>query len=232
MALLLPGGVFWRRGVQYSIRSFDFTVFRRHNRRYRPNVPRLNSQPHAYYSTSDFISTPSWLLRTIFGLKRPRSHLRRGGGGSRFCSHKSPRPFSEFKNIGFERSYGHFGPINIKFGIEPKILDTRFRHLLALNGRSFGIKAHLTVNPTPHRRLRGAGFRWFLAALCSLEPNWGSKWTPLYTARSIIWRRAISELDSIIHGPYNITYCTYKCYSKPRFSRYEAHIILYIIYIS
>ena len=84
-----------------------------------------------------------WLLGAIFGLQWPQSHLRRRG-----------IPFSEFKNIDFERSHGHFGPINGH--LEVLILDTGFRHLLlALNGRNFGINAHLAVNPTPHRRLKG-----------------------------------------------------------------------------
>jgi hypothetical protein len=38
-------------------------------------------------------------------------------------------PFSELKNIDFERSYGHFG-LYIKFGLEPEFLDTGFRHYL------------------------------------------------------------------------------------------------------
>jgi hypothetical protein len=59
-------------------------------------------------------------------------------------------PFSEFKNIGFERSYGHFGPIN-KY-LEVLILDTGFSYLLALNGRGFGVNVHLAGNPTPHHR--------------------------------------------------------------------------------
>jgi hypothetical protein len=34
-------------------------------------------------------------------------------------------------------------------------LDTGFRFLLALNGRNFGINAHLAVNPTPYHHLKG-----------------------------------------------------------------------------
>jgi hypothetical protein len=79
-------------------------------------------------------------------------------GGPIFGPTNPHEPFSEFKNIDFERSHGHFGPINKH--LEVLVLDTGFRHLLlALNGRNFGINAHLAVNPTPHRRLKGAGRR-------------------------------------------------------------------------
>ena len=62
-------------------------------------------------------------------------------------------PFSELKNINFERSYGHFGSMNKC--LEALILDTGFRYLLALNGRNFGINAHLAVNSTPYHQLKG-----------------------------------------------------------------------------
>jgi hypothetical protein len=61
--------------------------------------------------TAGFILTPSWLLGTIFGFQWPRSHLGRGGGPI-FVPTNPHGPFSEIKNIDFERSYGHFGPIN------------------------------------------------------------------------------------------------------------------------
>jgi hypothetical protein len=48
----------------------------------------------------------------------------------------------------------HVGPINKC--LEALILDTGLRCLLALNGRNFRINAHLAVNPTPHRRLKGS----------------------------------------------------------------------------
>ena len=50
---------------------------------------------------------------------------REKGGNPIFVSTNPHGPFSEFKNIGFERSYGHFGPINKC--LEALILDTGFR---------------------------------------------------------------------------------------------------------
>ena len=97
-------------------------------------------------STAGFIWTPNWLLGTR---ARPRRKERAGRQGGSFLS--SPRaatkPLSEFKNIGFWRSYGHFGLLNKQLGA--LILDAGFRHLLALNGRNFGVNAHSAVNPTP-----------------------------------------------------------------------------------
>ena len=75
------------------------------------------------------------------------------GGNPIFVPTNPHGPFSEFKNIDFERSYGHFGPINKC--LEVLVLDTRFRYLLALNGRNFGINADLAVKPTPNHRLKG-----------------------------------------------------------------------------
>jgi hypothetical protein len=79
------------------------------------------------------------------------------GGNPIFVPTDPHGPFSEFKIFvlsGVTRyMYGHFGHIN-KY-LEVLILDTGFRCLLALNGRNFGINAHLAVNPTPHRRLKG-----------------------------------------------------------------------------
>jgi hypothetical protein len=75
------------------------------------------------------------------------------GGNPVFVPTNPHRPFSEFKNIGFERSYGHFGPI-IKC-LQALILNTGFRYFWALNGRNFGVNAHLAANPTPHHRLKG-----------------------------------------------------------------------------
>jgi hypothetical protein len=66
-------------------------------------------------------------------------------GGIPFSSPQIP--------TGRSQNYGNFGPINKC--LEALILDTRFRYLLALNGRNFGINAHLAANPTPHRRLKG-----------------------------------------------------------------------------
>ena len=68
------------------------------------------------------------------------------GGIAPIATTSRHNPFSEFENIDFERSYGHFGPINKC--LEALILDTGFRYLLALNGRNFGINAHLAANPT------------------------------------------------------------------------------------
>ena len=75
-------------------------------------------------------------------------------GGLIFVPTNPHGPFSGFKNIDLERSYGHFGPINKCLCLEALILDTGFRCPLALNGRSFRINAHLAVNPTPHHRLK------------------------------------------------------------------------------
>jgi hypothetical protein len=79
-------------------------------------------------------------------------------GGDPIVVPKNPHgPFSEYryKNIGFERSYGHFRPT--KKCLEVLILDTGFRCLLALNGRNLGIDALLAVNPTPNHRLAVEG---------------------------------------------------------------------------
>jgi hypothetical protein len=71
------------------------------------------------------------------------------------------RPFvnealsSKFINVGFERSCGHFGFGPINKCLEAPTLDTGFRHLLALNGRNFGINAHLAANPTLRHQLKG-----------------------------------------------------------------------------
>jgi hypothetical protein len=81
-----------------------------------------------FYVHSGFHFDPRWLLGTIFGLQWPQSHLRRGRDPI-FVPTNPHGPFPEFKNIGFERSYGHFGPINKC--LEVLILDTGCRHLLA-----------------------------------------------------------------------------------------------------
>jgi hypothetical protein len=52
--------------------------------------------------------------------------------------HKTP---SEYKNIDFKRSCGQFGPINMKFGLEPRSLDTEFK--------VFGLKTAATPGLTP-----------------------------------------------------------------------------------
>ena len=79
------------------------------------------------------------------------------GGNPIFVPTNPHGPFSEFKKIGFKRSHGHghFGPINKC--LEALILGTGFRYpyLLALNGRNFGINAHLVANSIPHHRLKG-----------------------------------------------------------------------------
>ena len=53
-----------------------------------------------------------------------------------FYANPNPKKDVQFKNIDFERSYGHFGRINKR--LEALILDTGFRYFLALNGRNFG----------------------------------------------------------------------------------------------
>ena len=70
----------------------------------------------------------------------PREGRTRGavGGIVPIVTTSRHKSFSEFKNIGFERSYGHFGPTGINKYLEVLILDTGFRYLLALNGRNFG----------------------------------------------------------------------------------------------
>jgi hypothetical protein len=50
---------------------------------------------------------------------------------------------------------GHFGLLNER--LEVLILETGFRHLLALNSHNSGLNAHLAVSPTPRRHLPAGG---------------------------------------------------------------------------
>jgi hypothetical protein len=103
---------------------------------------------------SGFRFDPQLASRDDFWLTTAAISLKKGGGGT-----NTHWPLSEFKNIDIERSYGHFGPIHILIHLnkylEVLILDTGFRHLLALNGHKFGINAHLAAHPTPRHRLKG-----------------------------------------------------------------------------
>jgi hypothetical protein len=104
---------------------------------------------HTVYSGFHF--DPQLASRDDFRLAMTAIPLKKGVPN--FVPTNPHKPFSEIQNIGIERSYGHFGPINKC--LEALILDTGFRCLLALNGRDFGINVHLAVNPTPHHRLKG-----------------------------------------------------------------------------
>jgi hypothetical protein len=89
------------------------------------------------------------------GAPRERRTREAVGGIVPIVTTSRHKPFSEFKNNDFERSYGHFGPI--KKSRARVFLDTELRYLyfLALNGRNFRMNAHLAANPTPHRQLKG-----------------------------------------------------------------------------
>ena len=86
-----------------------------------------------------------WLTTAAISLKK--------GGGIPFSFPQTPTDRPQNLKISiFSVRNGHFGPI--KNSRERVFMDTGFRHLLALNGRNFGINAHLAVIPTPYRQLQ------------------------------------------------------------------------------
>ena len=90
------------------------------------------------FPTSGFIWTPNWLLLRNRDEGAPRDGRTRGAvrGIVPIVTTSRHKPISEFKNIDFERSYGHFGLLNKYLYLEAltvqySILDTGFRYLLA-----------------------------------------------------------------------------------------------------
>jgi hypothetical protein len=105
--------------------------------------------PHRNPHYSGFHLDPELASRDEGAPREGRTQNARGGAGRGGRSYRS----QNLKILIFSARDGHFGLL--KFRLEPEFLDTEFRHVLALNGRNFGVNAHSAANPTPNHQLKG-----------------------------------------------------------------------------
>jgi hypothetical protein len=106
-------------------------------------------------ATAGFIWTPNWLLGTRARPTVGGKNARSGRGGSFLPSPKAATSCSQDLKILILAELRPFRAIKYVPRGTVLILDTGFRYLLALNGRNFGINAHLAVKPTPRHQLKG-----------------------------------------------------------------------------
>jgi hypothetical protein len=89
--------------------------------RYTVERSRLRPQVQVFYTHSGFHLDPELASRDE-GAPREERTLGAVGGVVPIATTNHHKPFLEFKNVDFKRSYGRFGPT--KYGLKPGSLDT------------------------------------------------------------------------------------------------------------